>query len=103
MRRSAPALALLLAALGVGSSLIYAPAIFASTDLALEDRTRVGVAFFLMSEENVRKQIGLPWVSFGSDIPLEEAVRRLSGLPATTTGALPGRALKGPGARPAAH
>ena len=36
-------------------------------DLVLEDRTRVGVVFFLMSEENVRKQIRLPWVSFGSD------------------------------------
>ena len=165
-------------------------------DLVLEDRTRVGVAFFLMSEENVRKQILLPWVSFGSDaasmapegvflkssthpraygnfsrllgqyvreeklIPLEEGVRRLSGLPATNlglegrgflkvgmfgdvvvfdpateadratfekphqyavgfrhvlvngtpvlrdgehTGALPGRALRGPGARPSAR
>lgn len=36
-------------------------------DLVVEDQTRVGVAFFLMSEENVRKQIRLPWVSFGSD------------------------------------
>ena len=36
-------------------------------DLVHEDRTRVGVAFFLMSEENVRRQIRLPWVSFGSD------------------------------------
>jgi N-acyl-D-amino-acid deacylase len=36
-------------------------------DLVSEDRTRVGVVFFLMSEENVRKQIGLPWVSFCSD------------------------------------
>ncbi len=36
-------------------------------DLIREDRTRVGVAFFLMSEENVRKQVKLPWVSFGSD------------------------------------
>jgi N-acyl-D-amino-acid deacylase len=36
-------------------------------DLVLEDQTRVGVVFFLMSEDNVRKQIVLPWVSFGSD------------------------------------
>ena len=36
-------------------------------DLVHEDRTRVGVAFFMMSEENVRKQVKLPWVSFGSD------------------------------------
>jgi N-acyl-D-amino-acid deacylase len=87
-------------------------------DLMLEDETRVGAVYFLMSEENVRKQIALPWVSFGSDgasmapegvflrsathpraygnfarllgryvrdekvIPLEEAIRRLTGLPA---------------------
>jgi N-acyl-D-amino-acid deacylase len=91
-------------------------------DLVREDRSRVGVVFFLMSEDNVRKQIRLPWVSFGSDaasmapegvfvrssthpraygnfarllgryvreeklIPLQEAVRRLSGLPAETLG-----------------
>ena len=36
-------------------------------DLVHEDRTRVGVAFTLMSEDNVRKQIQLPWMSFGSD------------------------------------
>jgi len=88
-------------------------------DLILEDQSRVGVVFFLMSEDNVRKQIKLPWMSFGSDaasmapegvflessahpraygnfarllgryvreeklIPLPEAIRRLSGLPAT--------------------
>jgi N-acyl-D-amino-acid deacylase len=91
-------------------------------DLVREDRSRVGVVYFLMSEGNVRKQIKLPWVSFGSDaasmategvflrssthpraygnfarllgkyvreeklIPLQEAVRRLSGLPAETLG-----------------
>ena len=89
-------------------------------DLVLEDRSRVGTVYFMMSEDNIRKQIRLPWVSFGSDaasmapelpftrssahpraygnfarllgryvrdeniIPLNEAVRRLSGLPATT-------------------
>jgi N-acyl-D-amino-acid deacylase len=88
-------------------------------NLVLEDRSRVGTVYFMMAEENIRKQIRLPWVSFGSDaasmapeppftlssahpraygnfarllgryvreekvIPLEEAVRRLSGLPAT--------------------
>ncbi len=36
-------------------------------DLVIEDDSRVGTVYFLMSEENVRKQIGLPWVSFGSD------------------------------------
>jgi N-acyl-D-amino-acid deacylase len=87
-------------------------------DLMLEDGTRVGAVYFLMSEENVRKQIALPWVSLGSDaasmapegvflkssthpraygnfvrllgkyvreekvISIEEAVHRLTGLPA---------------------
>ncbi|HEX6623891.1 MAG TPA: D-aminoacylase [Pyrinomonadaceae bacterium] len=36
-------------------------------DLMLEDRSRVDTIYFLMSEENIRKQIKLPWVSFGSD------------------------------------
>jgi N-acyl-D-amino-acid deacylase len=88
-------------------------------NLVLEDRSRVGTVYFMMSEDNLRKQIRLPWVSFGSDaasmapeppftkssahpraygnfarllgryvrdekvIPLHEAVRRLTGLPAT--------------------
>jgi N-acyl-D-amino-acid deacylase len=91
-------------------------------DLVLEDRSRVGAAYFLMSEENIKKQIRQPWVSFGSDgssmapegvflkssthprsygnfarllgkyvreekiITITEAVRRLSGLPATNLG-----------------
>ena len=36
-------------------------------DLVIEDGSRVGTVYFLMSEENVRKQLALPWVSFGSD------------------------------------
>jgi N-acyl-D-amino-acid deacylase len=36
-------------------------------DLIVQDSTRVGVAYFLISEDNVRKQVALPWVSFGSD------------------------------------
>lgn len=36
-------------------------------DLISEDETRVGAVYFLMSEENVVRQIKLPWVSFGSD------------------------------------
>jgi N-acyl-D-amino-acid deacylase len=91
-------------------------------DLVLQDRTRIGVVFFLMSEDNVRKQVRRPWVSFGSDaasmapedpftrssthpraygnfarllgryvrdeklVSLEEAVRRLSALPAENLG-----------------
>ena len=36
-------------------------------DLVVEDGSRVGTVYFLMSEENVKKQIAQPWVSFGSD------------------------------------
>ncbi len=39
----------------------------AAIDLVIEDGTRVGVAYFLISEANVRRQMSLPWVSFGSD------------------------------------
>jgi N-acyl-D-amino-acid deacylase len=87
-------------------------------DLVVEDGSRVSTIYFLMSEDNVRRQMAIPWVSFGSDaeapasegvflkssthpraygnfsrvlgryvrdekiIPMEEAVRRLSALPA---------------------
>ncbi|WP_437395479.1 N-acyl-D-amino-acid deacylase family protein [Flagellimonas lutimaris] len=36
-------------------------------DLVVQDGSRVGTIYFLMSEENVKKQIALPWMSFGSD------------------------------------
>jgi N-acyl-D-amino-acid deacylase len=87
-------------------------------DLVIADSTRVGTAYFMMSEENVKRQIALPFMSFGSDaespategvflkssthpraygnfarllgkyvrdekvIPMEEAIRRLTALPA---------------------
>ena len=87
-------------------------------DLVVEDGSRVGTVYFLMSEENVKRQIALPYLSFGSDaesqapegvflksnphpraygnfarllgkyvrdekvIPLEEAIRKLTSLPA---------------------
>jgi len=87
-------------------------------DLVIEDDSCVGAVFFSMSEDNIRRQIRCPWMSFCSDggsisaegvflrrnrhprtcgafarllgryvrdeklIPLEEAVRRLTGLPA---------------------
>jgi N-acyl-D-amino-acid deacylase len=87
-------------------------------DLVIEDGTRVGAAYFTMSEDNLRRELALPWVSFCSDsdapsaegrflqwsnhpraygsfarflgryvrderiVPLEEAVRRLTSLPA---------------------
>lgn len=99
-------------------------------DLVIEDGSRVGTVYFLMSEDNVRKQIQLPWMSFGSDaasqategvflksgahprtygnfarllgryvrdeklIPLEQAVYRLTTLPATNLGITDRGALK---------
>jgi N-acyl-D-amino-acid deacylase len=36
-------------------------------DLVIEDGSRVGVIYFVMSEDNVRKESMLPWMSFGSD------------------------------------
>jgi len=91
-------------------------------DLIVEDRSRVGTVYFLMAEENLKKELMQPWVSLGSDaasmapegvflkssthpraygnfarllgkyvreervISLTEAVRRLTGLPATNLG-----------------
>jgi len=87
-------------------------------DLVIEDGSRVGTIYFEMNEDNVRRELKLPWVSFGADessqapegvflkanphpraygnfarflgryvrdekvVPLEEAVRRLTSLPA---------------------
>ncbi len=39
----------------------------AAIELVIEDGTRVGVAYFLMSEDNLRREVALPWMSFGSD------------------------------------
>ena len=36
-------------------------------DLVIEDGSRVGTVYFLMSEDNVKREAGLPWMSFGSD------------------------------------
>ncbi|MAD30590.1 MAG: aminoacylase [Flavobacteriaceae bacterium] len=36
-------------------------------DLVIQDGSRVGTVYFLMSEENVKRQIKLPYMSFGSD------------------------------------
>jgi N-acyl-D-amino-acid deacylase len=88
-------------------------------DLVIADGSRVGTVYFLMSEENIKKQIALPYMSFGSDassmtpegvflnssthpraygnfsrllgkyvrdeqiISIEEAVRKLTSLPAS--------------------
>lgn len=102
-------------------------------DLVIDDDSRVGTVYFLMTEENVKKQITLPWMSFGSDegslapegiflkynphpraygnfarllgkyvreeklIPLEEAIRRLTSLPASNL-RIAGRGMIRPGA-----
>ena len=39
----------------------------AAMQLVIEDGTRVGVASVLMSEDNIHREVALPWVSFGSD------------------------------------
>jgi len=36
-------------------------------DLIAEDESRIDTIYFLMSEENVRKELAKPWISFGSD------------------------------------
>jgi N-acyl-D-amino-acid deacylase len=91
-------------------------------DLVIEDNSRVETVYFMMDESGVKKNVALPWVSFGSDaesaapegafllsqphpraygnvarllghyvrdekvIPLAEAIRKLSGLPAENLG-----------------
>jgi N-acyl-D-amino-acid deacylase len=39
----------------------------AAIDLVIEDHTRVGTAYFLMSEDNVKLGLSQPWVAIGSD------------------------------------
>jgi len=48
----------------------------AAIDLVIEDDSRIETIYFLMSEDNIRKQIRQPWVSFGSDAgaPASEGV-----------------------------
>lgn len=36
-------------------------------DLVLEDQSRIGTIYYLNSDENLKKEIRLPWVSFASD------------------------------------
>jgi N-acyl-D-amino-acid deacylase len=36
-------------------------------ELVTEDDSRVGTIYFLMSDDNVKREVGLPWMSFGSD------------------------------------
>ena len=39
----------------------------AAMDLVVEDESRVGAVYFLMSEDEVRRKVALPFMSFGSD------------------------------------
>jgi dihydroorotase/N-acyl-D-amino-acid deacylase len=39
----------------------------AAMDLILSENSRVETLYFLMSEENVRTQLALPWIKFGTD------------------------------------
>jgi N-acyl-D-amino-acid deacylase len=43
------------------------PPIETTIDLIIEDDSRIGTVYFLMSEENVRKKVQFPYMSFGSD------------------------------------
>src|SRR5213082_596553 len=36
-------------------------------DLIAEDESRIGTIYYVMSEENVKKELSKPWISFGSD------------------------------------
>ena len=36
-------------------------------DLVIEDGSRVGTVYFLMSEDNIKREAGLPWMGLGSD------------------------------------
>jgi N-acyl-D-amino-acid deacylase len=39
----------------------------AAMDLIVEDDSRVGAVYTMMTEDNVRREIAIPWMSFGSD------------------------------------
>lgn len=39
----------------------------AAMDLVLRDRSRVGMIYFAMDEDNVRRKLTLPWMKFGTD------------------------------------
>ena len=48
---------------GSGDSCAASDPVDTIMDLVLEDESRVGTVYFMMSEENIKKQIALPWVS----------------------------------------
>ena len=38
-----------------------------AADLIVEDGSRIQVVYFSMNDDNVRREVGLPWMSFGAD------------------------------------
>src|SRR5439155_19065060 len=36
-------------------------------NLIAEDESRIGTIYFMISEENIKKELAKPWISFGSD------------------------------------
>jgi N-acyl-D-amino-acid deacylase len=36
-------------------------------DLIAEDGSRIGTIYFMISEDNIKKELAKPWISFGSD------------------------------------
>jgi N-acyl-D-amino-acid deacylase len=53
--------------LGAVSRLRGTPPEETAMDLVVQDGSRVGTVYFIMSEDNIRKEIARPWVSLGSD------------------------------------
>jgi N-acyl-D-amino-acid deacylase len=51
------------------SEMLGVDPIDAIMDLVTMDRSRITTAYFMIGEDNVRKQVQLPWMSFGSDSP----------------------------------
>jgi N-acyl-D-amino-acid deacylase len=47
-------------------------------DLIAEDESRIDSIYFVMSEENVRKELAKPWISFGSGRSIAGAGGRFS-------------------------
>jgi N-acyl-D-amino-acid deacylase len=45
----------------------------AAMDLVVEDETRVGTVYFLMSEDEVRRKVARPYMNFGSDAAAQAA------------------------------
>jgi len=49
------------------AEILNKPAAEAMMDLIVEDDSRIQVVYFSMSEENIKKKMAIPWISFCSD------------------------------------